>query len=61
MKASFAFFHEHITSNSFLDMLERCGLPQLNNNNNSHIPQLDGAPVHFAHVVSDCLKVSFVG
>jgi hypothetical protein len=49
------FFDEYIiTSSSFLDMLENCALPQFsNNNNNDLIPQLEGAPVYFAHTVLD--------
>jgi hypothetical protein len=40
-------------------MLENYALLQLNNNN--LILQLDDAPVHFAHIVHDCLNVNFPG
>jgi hypothetical protein len=52
-------FDEDIISSSlFLDMLENYGLPQLNRNSNL-IHQLEVAPVHFAHIVPDCLNMNF--
>jgi hypothetical protein len=43
------FFDENIiTNNSLLDRLENYVLPQDKNNN--FIFQVDGAPVHFAHM-----------
>jgi hypothetical protein len=39
------------TRNSFLDMLETYVLPQLKNN---LILQLDGEPIHFAHIFRNC-------
>jgi hypothetical protein len=55
------FFDEDvITSNSFLEMLEKYALPQLINNNNL-IVQLDGASVHIAHIVCGSLNVNFPG
>jgi hypothetical protein len=53
----FFFDEEVITSSSFVDMLEMCALPQLNNDNLTL--QLDGAPFHFAHTVRDCLNENF--
>jgi hypothetical protein len=40
-------------------MLENYAFPQLNNNNNNLILELEGAPVQFAHIVRDYLKVNF--
>jgi hypothetical protein len=46
-------------------VLENYALSQLNNNsnnkNNNRIFQLDGAPIHFAHIAQDCLNVNFRG
>jgi hypothetical protein len=42
-------------------MLKNYALPQFNNNNNSLIPQLDGASVHFAQHFCDCLNMNFPG
>jgi hypothetical protein len=56
MKTSLACFSLMRTSlqaiNSYTS--ENYALPQLNNSN--HILQLDGALIHFAHTVCNCLK-----
>jgi hypothetical protein len=52
------FDEEVVTSSLFLDVSENYGLPQLNRNS-SLILQLEVAPVHFGHIVHDCLNIDF--
>jgi hypothetical protein len=42
-------------------MLEICAIQKLKNNNNKLIREVGGAPIRFAHIVLDCLKVSLPG
>jgi hypothetical protein len=56
LSTSFCFNDDIITSNSFLAILENYALLQFNNRN--LILQLDAVPVHFAHIVCDCLNVN---
>jgi hypothetical protein len=56
----FFFNEDTIALSSFLDKLENCAVPQLNNNKNL-ILQLDGAPLNSADIARDCLKVNSPG
>ena len=53
------FDQDIIASNSFLHTLKNYVLPHLNSNNSLKILQLHGAPLHFAHIVNDCLTENF--
>jgi hypothetical protein len=53
----FFFDEDIIKRNSFLNMLENYAL--LKPNNNDLILLLDGASVHFAYIVCDCLNMNF--
>jgi hypothetical protein len=54
----FFFPEATVSGDSFLDMLENWLLPQLNINYNDHIPQLDGATLHF-HTDVQCFSIVF--